>query len=145
MPFNKNRESLLKVFNDPDEMLRLINNLNEKMKEDAENFMFENAAKYRDLVYKLNILNNTIWKYTSIKNKDLVLRLPVKDGIKYFYVSKGLIISKKTYEDDSYVSDFVNVCEKDIPVIDEKSYIDFRDIVCAEILTLPDNALVSLS
>lgn len=140
--FNRNRDALLRIFNDPCEMQKFIEILNIEMIKAADDLMFEIAAKYRDLINKLDILNNTIWKYVNLRKTDYIIKLPVKGGIKFFYTSKGLIVSKKTYEDDSYVPVFLNDCEKDPPVMDEKSYIDFSDILCSEILTLPEDSLI---
>lgn len=147
--YEKNKEILLEIFSCDKSMETFISALESKMKEAASTYKFETASMYRDIILNLNYLKAGISGYKYIFSKKIVLRIPCKSGTKLFFVSQGNIIKKKTYKRLSNKSYhlFIDKCSalaSPSPFSDEKTSIDYRDILYSEILALPKSMVTYL-
>ena len=141
--FSNNRYSLLRIFRNGEEMEKLIYSITDLMHNYAKDMQFEIAANLRNLADRLRILNKILYQYEDILKEDIVLKLPVKNGYKLFYVKSGILSSIKKVGKDYDLKEFVkSVNDIEETNIDEKSYIDFRDILLSEISTLPEEDIV---
>ena len=95
--FNNNKDSLNKILSDENSLELIIEKLEDKMKEESEEYKFERATYFRDLISKLNYVKTTIFNYREIFNKHIVLKLDTQSGYKLFYVTMGEIIFKESY------------------------------------------------
>jgi excinuclease ABC subunit C len=148
--FEKNKESLQEIFSDDENMMLLINGLEEKMKGAAAQLQFATASIYRDMIYGLNYLKTGIYGYKAIFSKDILLKIPINSGYKLFFVSKGEILLKSIFSTltESDMKDFINT-GKNLKLsmsksLNEKSSMDFRDILYSEIKSLPDEMVIYL-
>ena len=148
--FEENKESLQEIFSDDKKMILLINRLEGKMKEAAAQLQFATASVYRDMIYGLNYLKTGIYGYKTMFLKDILLKMPITNGYKLFFVSKGEILLKSVFstltEDD--IQDFINI-GKDLKSsissnLNEKSSMDYRDILYSEIKSLPGEMVIYL-
>ncbi len=148
--FEINKKSLEEIFSDDEKMMLLIDKLEEKMKEAATKLQFATASTFRDMIYGLNYLKTGIYGYKAMFSKDILLKIPITNGYKLFFVSKGEILLKSTFsaltEDD--IQDFINI-GKDLKSsaskdLNEKSSIDYRDILYSEIKSLPEEMVIYL-
>ena len=148
--FEENKESIQEIFSDDKKMILLINRLEGKMKEAAAQLQFATASVYRDMIYGLNYLKTGIYGYKTMFLKDILLKMPITNGYKLFFVSKGEILLKSVFstltEDD--IQDFINI-GKDLKSsissnLNEKSSMDYRDILYSEIKSLPGEMVIYL-
>lgn len=148
--FDENKKSLEEIFSDDKKMMLLINKFEEKMKEAATELQFATASVYRDMIYGLNYLKTGIYGYKTIFSKDILLKMPISEGYKLFFVSKGEILLKSTFSNltDEDMKNFVNTGDnlkssisKDL---NEKSSMDYRDILYSEIKSLPEEMIIYL-
>ncbi|WP_353096180.1 UvrB/UvrC motif-containing protein [Tissierella praeacuta] len=148
--FEENKKSLEEIFSDNKKMILLINELERKMKDAATQFQFETASVYRDMIYSLNYLKTGIYGYKTMFLKDILLKIPITNGYKLFFVSKGKILLKSVFstltKDD--IQGFINI-GKDLKSsissnLNEKSSMDYRDILYSEIKSLPDEMVIYL-
>jgi excinuclease ABC subunit C len=84
-------------------------------------------------------------------SQDILLKIPsVKQGYKLFYVSNGTIVSKKHYADitEEDIRQFISTAgsrkRAKSGVRDEKSVLDFRDIIYSEIRSLPKEMVFTI-
>lgn len=149
--FEENKKSLQEIFSNDKKMMLLIDKLEEKMKEAATKLQFATASTFRDMIYGLNYLKTGIYGYKAMFSKDILLKIPITNGYKLFFVSKGEILLKSTFsaltEDD--IQDFINI-GKDLKSsaskdLNEKSSIDYRDILYSEIKSLPEEMVIFFS
>ena len=142
--FIKNRRTLMKVFSKDTSMRCLINRLKLRMNEEAAQCHYERAAIYRDLIISLTYISHVLYDYKTLITKDLLLKIPVRDGEKLFFISKGKIILKKYYpvlaqtEIDVFLDEGRKMRSGIVPEWDEKAEIDFQDILFSKIQSLPD-------
>lgn len=145
--FDENRMSLKEIFTGSCEAQLFLKELEHKMKKEASLNNFEMASLYKDIMERMNYIINSINKYNEILSSDLVLTIPVEKAYKLFYISKGMIVNTKIFEKPSLndIKTFSEVAltytERKID-LNEKSLMDFKDIVCSEILSLPESWLV---
>ena len=147
--FNTNRSVLSELFTDESNIDYMIAALQDKLDEAVAAYRYEVAAVYRDMIIKFGSVRNGINGYKELLNREILLTLPIADGrYKLFYIAKGYIIN-------SQITDKINQADTDIfieesklkkadnsfPVTDEKSWIDYRDIIFSEILTLPEETV----
>lgn len=145
--FDENRMSLKEILSDSYKGQLFVKELENKMKKEASLNNFEMASLYKDIMERMNYVIISINKYNEILNSNLVLIIPVGKAYKLFYISKGMIVNTKIYENPSLndIRMFSEIaltsteCKIDL---NEKSLMDFKDIVCSEILSLPESWLV---
>ncbi len=138
--FEDNRQTLLNLFDDNKNMEVFIECLNNKMKEESNKCNFEAASIYRDMIENTNYLKNGITRYNEISTKNILLKIPIEKGYKLFFVSNGYVILKEKYLDENSI-DINKFIEQGKILLspfksnmDEKSYVDFRDILFSEIM-----------
>lgn len=141
--YDKNRQTLLKVFGSSKEMERLIQAITDKMHVFAKDMHFEIAANLRDLKDKLGIINKVLYSHEDILSRDIMLKIPIEDGFKLFYVKSGVVVCKKKAGRVHNLKDFHDEAKNmGLDEWDEKSYLDFRDILLSEIGTLPEECII---
>ncbi|WP_052307100.1 GIY-YIG nuclease family protein [Acetobacterium woodii] len=143
--FMNNKQTLMEIFLEENKMLSLINQLQLAMREEAAHYHYEKAARYRDLVNGLTNINHVLHDYKRLLEKDILLKIPVRDGEKLFYISKGQIILKKYFralspiEIDKFLAEANNIKAALIINRNEKAEIDFQNILFSELQALPDD------
>lgn len=146
--FTENRETLMAVFLEECCMQRFINQLKHCMNEEASRYNYERATTYRDLIKSLTYISHVLHDYKNLITKDILLKIPVRDGEKLFFISKGTIILKKYYhslsqtETDAFLDEGRNIKSEIIPARDEKAEVDFQNILFSEIQSLPDEGIL---
>ncbi len=142
--FNENRIVLKEILSDINRSDLFVKALEYKMKKESSLNNFEMALLYRNMMEYANYLSSSVNKYNELINNRLLLSIPVHEGYKLFYIYGGKIINKKIYKELSPLS-YDTFCEAAIsaadvtPDVDEKSMIDFRDIIYSEILSLNED------
>lgn len=143
--FTENRNSLYEILSDNTKAIMFIKELEIKMKTEASLYNFEMASLYKDIIGNVDYLVKSINKHKELENSNVLLCIPVDDGYKLFYISKCIIIKKKIFKSPSQndIEAFSEVALTTIDDnyinIDEKSLIDYKDIICSEIISLPEN------
>lgn len=143
--FNENRSSLNEILSDNSKASMFIKELENKMKNEASLNNFEMASLYKDIISNVSYLINSINKYNELLNSNVLLSIPVENGYKLFYISNGIIMKKEVFENPSQndIEIFTEAALKSSDFnfinIDEKSLMDYKDIVCSEIISLPEN------
>ena len=84
--FDKNRQTLVKIFSSAKEMEKLIHAITNRMHDFAYNMQFEIAANLRDLKEGLGIIHRVLYSHEDILSKDIVVEIHIKSGFKLFYV-----------------------------------------------------------
>ncbi|KNZ43239.1 GIY-YIG nuclease family protein [Acetobacterium bakii] len=142
--FIKNRATLMNVFSEETSMQSLIDELKCRMNNEATQYNYERATIYRDLIKSLTYISHVLYDYKTLITKDLLLKIPVPAGEKLFFISKGKIIFKKQYsvlsqfEIDAFLAEGHNMKSEPAPDRDEKTEVDFLNILFSEIQSLPD-------
>jgi excinuclease ABC subunit C len=125
------------------------------MKEAASQYRFETASIFRDMAEQMTILKHGINGYHELITKNILLTIPYlqecqaasascgQNGYKLFYVSGGFIRFKRKIStlSDRDIDTFIKESCRQACVPegrDEKSSIDFRDILYSEIISLPE-------
>lgn len=123
--------------------------IEKKMKEAASLYRYETASYYRDLMSGLQYMKHGINGYQILISKTILLKIPTQNGFKLFLVNHGMIQLKENYASltDSGIKSFIQKGQALalINKIDnEKSYIDFRDILYSEIMSLEEDIILIL-
>lgn len=140
--FMKNRSSLMEILSDNSKANIFVRALENKMKNEASLNNFEMASLYKDIIINVNYIINSINKYNELAKSNILLTIPIEEGYKLFYISKGKIIKKEKYEKLSQ-ADIEIFTESTLTSteynndLDEKSLMDFKDIIYSEIISLP--------
>lgn len=148
--FFKNRESLSQIFSDEKKMQRLINQLTLCMNKEATQFYYERASHYRDLISGLTYINHVLHDYKQLVTSDILLKIPVRDGQKLFFVSKSNIILKKYFstltpaEIDTFFDEGLKTKTKFACKWDEKANTDFQNILFSELQSLPEECILKI-
>lgn len=148
--FNENSRSLKEIFTDREKADIFIKELTHKMQSQAGLNNFELASIYKNIIDKINYLLITINKNYQLGNSDLLAAIPLNTGYKVFYISKGLILKKGIFENplpedmEFFAEPPLTSRSEEYKNMDEKSLLDFKDIVCSEILSSPDIIISSL-
>lgn len=142
--FNENRNSLKEILSDYSKANLFINELENKMRREASLNNFEMASLYKDIINNVNYIINSINKYNELARHNILLTIPIEEGYKLFYISKGKIKKKEIYEkmtqtDIEVFSETALTSTEDNYDLDEKSLMDFKDIVYSEIISLPES------
>ena len=103
------------------------------MKEAATLYRYETASYYRALIIGLQYIRHGISGYQTLLSKNIVLKIPAQNGFKLFLVSHGMIRLKENA--------LTPKCKIDI---NEKSYIDFRDILYSGFMSLAEDMVIIL-
>jgi excinuclease ABC subunit C len=147
-----NQKLLNDLFNHDQKLDLFIQDLEKEMQKEASNYRFEAASYYRDLIHGLQYVKAGINGYRDLFSKNLLLKIPTKDGVKLFYVTRGNIILDKKYQilrDQSlrlFIEKGNQLQAKQTEVhLLEKSAIDYRDIIYSEINSLPKEMVIDLS
>ncbi|NLK43234.1 MAG: GIY-YIG nuclease family protein [Tissierellia bacterium] len=141
--FEANKDALLSILSSQEEMALFINGLEKNMHEAACQLKFASAGYYRDLIYGFKYLNKRINEYKSLLAKDILLKIPLSQGYKLFFISNGQILLKSTFTSliQGDIENFIDMGRslKASPIDDfnEKSSLDFSDIIYSEIKALP--------
>ncbi len=143
----KEREELcnlfLELFSQEENILKLNKALQLKLEEAAAQYRYEIASMYRDLIQVFTQIKYALNRYQDLSDKNILLKLPYPGGYKLFFVANGHIIKDKslsTLKEES-IREFIQsslLQSKDFqPTTEnEKSLIDYRDILYSEILDL---------
>lgn len=148
--FNENRKALLELFSNVKNLDEFIDSLQTKMKEESSGCSFETAAMYRNMMQNMKKLRDALARYEDVMSRDILLKIPVKDGYKLFYISKGSIVLKEKFADvsDSIISSFTEKAAASEPAytaeMDEKSQLDYRDILYSEITSLMEECVLEI-
>ncbi len=148
--FSRNRESLIQFFSEEKMMQRLIIQLTLCMNEEAAQFNYERASYYRDLISGLTYINHVLHDYKQLATSDLIIRIPVQDGEKLFFVSKSNIILRTHFSTltpakiDAFLDEGLKTKSKFACKWDEKANIDFQNILFSEIQSLPEECILKI-
>jgi excinuclease ABC subunit C len=149
--FNANREALRHILNNGKMMDHFILQLENNMKEAASQYKYETATIYRDLMKGLQYIRYGIDGYHKLFSQDILLRIPTSNGTKLFFVSYGHIVLAETHckVTKTVINRFVKKGSTLLTTIpeplDEKSQIDYRDILYSEINSLSEDMVLFLS
>jgi excinuclease ABC subunit C len=140
--FNENRSSLEEILSVNTDLF--IKELENKMKKEASLNNFEMASMFKNLINNISYLKYSISKYNELINNNVLLTIPVVEGNKLFYISKGNIIKKEIYKqisqsDIEIFSESALTTTNDTDNMNEKSLVDFRDIIYSEIISMPES------
>lgn len=146
--FEKNRECLMDIFSDDSKLSIFIYEIDKKMKIASSQLQFGEAAIFRDMAVSLNYLRVGLSNYNSLFSKDIVLKIPIENGCKLFYISQGDILMSRRYPDyiNNNVIEFIsmgkNITEHSTLHNNEKEALDFRDILYSEIKSLAKDIVI---
>jgi len=148
--YEENKILLQEIFSDDKNLMKLIEKLEEKMIEAASSYRFETASTYRDMIYSMNYLKSGIYGYKNMFSKNILLKIPIPNGYKLFFVSKGQILLKESYlflteiDIENFINKGKNLILTDPLIKNEKVSMDFRDILYSEIKSLPSEMVIIL-
>lgn len=138
--FEENQRCLFGIFTNKKEMQIFLNEMACKMRAAAEDFRFETASMYRDMMAHINYLHYAhIKKASALTTQKILMGEKLENGYKIFYISQGTIISKRKYKRLSkesikkFLSQSVGIEQIGIPIKSEKSHLDFEAIIHAEL------------
>lgn len=143
--FLLNRTILLELFTSEPNLLLFIETLQSKLEEAAISYHYELASIYRDLIIFFKMIKNGLNGYHNLLSRNILLKLPLEQGYKLFYISEGNIVNNIITE--CLTKDFINRFLLDstlnipffqVPQENEKAWIDYRDILYSEISDLPE-------
>lgn len=139
-----NNEIIKDLFLNSNEMKNFIITLEDLMKEESAHFHYERASICRDLIKSLNYIYHIIFDFQNFLNSDLLLKIPLEDGYKLFFVSQGQIILKQSYPELNLriLNSFKKKGERLKPSItsfsNENLDLDFISILYSEIRDMPE-------
>jgi excinuclease ABC subunit C len=144
--FNLNRSILLELFTDENNIDYIIQALQTKLDEAVIAYKYEAASIYRDMIISFKSIKNGLNGYRELLSRNIFLKLPINNGgYKLFYIVNGLIINNMVIDKLSQTQTDIFIRESKLKQSDispampnEKSWIDYRDIMFSEILNLPD-------
>lgn len=164
--YAKNRETLLNLLNNSQNLERMIGLCEEKMLTSSKELKFETASLYRDVISGLKYIKHGIDGYSSLLRRQIILRIPTSEGVKLFYISEGNIIHRKIYKTisqrnmDNFLKKgneilgltgsyqalqkglITNTYPKEF--MTDKMRVDFRDILYSEISSLSEDMRIFL-
>jgi excinuclease ABC subunit C len=132
-------------------MQSFINQLRQCMAGEAAQFNYERATTYRDLIKSLAYISHLLHDYKRLTTGELVLKIPVRDGEKLFFISKGRIVLKKYFPAltqpaiAAFLDEGSRVTASVATDWDEKTAIDFQNILFSEIQSLPDEWILKIN
>lgn len=148
--FIKNRQTLMNVFSKDSQIQGLVERLKLQMNAEAAQYHYERASIYRDLINSLTYISHVLHDYQSLQTSDILLTIPVPDGDKLFFISKGTVTLKKTYPVLSpaaiaaFSAEGLNMKSAIVSDWDEKTAVDYQNILFSEIQSLPDEWIIPI-
>lgn len=147
--YGENLNQLRTILEIPSAMALFIEGVQECMDTYASLYQYEKAARYYSILNKLRYLQYGMNRYCELETKDMILQIKLQRGHKYFYISQGRVVHKRKYARISEENqlDFVEKSNRKKPklaIVDEKSLIDYRDIIYSEILRMPKETVIIL-
>ncbi|QHQ63488.1 GIY-YIG nuclease family protein [Anaerocolumna sedimenticola] len=156
--FEENRINLLELFSDPLKFSLFLSELEVKMMEAASFYKYETASMYRDMMNGLKYITHGISAYENLLNRSILLKIPYPEGTKLFYISDGKVVLKEKFSilQGKDIKKFIKKGKSNMELtrtvpdsnsnleITEKKHIDFRDILCSEIMALPEDMVMLL-
>jgi excinuclease ABC subunit C len=149
--FERNRQALLELFTADDRISLLIATLQTKLIEAVSEYRYEIASYYRDIIIGFTNISHGLDGYKKLATRDILLKLPIPVGYKLFYITGGFILHRRAVSEASaeVIADFLaesRVQSSYYPTpMDEKSGIDYRDVLYSEISDLPEEMVHFLS
>ncbi len=140
--FNDNKKSLEEILSNKDKFQLFMKTIETKMKYEASIDNFEMASMYKNILDNVSYIFSSIKKYDELIYSKILLNIPVENEYILFYIENCEIIKRKKYKrlNSNIINKFIE-CQKSKPnkyfSMDEKSMMDFKDIVYSEILSLP--------
>ncbi|MDF2594713.1 MAG: hypothetical protein K0R69_1054 [Clostridia bacterium] len=138
--FEENQRCLLGIFTNKKEMQIFLNEMECKMRAAAEDFRFETASMYRDMMAHINYLHYAhIKKASVLTTQKILMGEKLEDGYKIFYISRATIIFKKKYKriSERYIEKFLDQSVRleniETQMKNEKSHLDFEAIIHTEL------------
>lgn len=143
--FYKNRNLLLELFTQEENIGLLQEALQIKLKEASEEYRYEIASVYRDLIHDFNRMKHGLDGYKHLATKNILLTIPIDAGYKLFYVCEGSILHSCICDEltmeikENFIKE-AGPDEKEAAKAydNEKMRIDFRDIIYSEISDLSE-------
>lgn len=145
--FDKNKGVLMGIFSDDMELSKFISTLETNMRDAACLHRFETASMYRNIIFSLNYLKSGFSGYKIMFTQKFILKIPISNGVKLFFIYQGQILHKKCYKRLSkkswqlFIQRGLDSLKSFDCQYNEKSRIDYRDILYSEILSFPDNMI----
>lgn len=157
--FENNRSILFELFRDYKNIARLIDALQVKLVEAVNQYRYEHASLYRDLIHGFTVIQNGLNGYHALSSQNIVLKLPTKAGYKLFFISQSQIVhtvhlgEPSTQQIENFKLEAIHrlTSTESSPLLElsdvtanklsEKSSIDFRDIIYSEIMSLPEDMI----
>ena len=149
--FNKNKEVLEELFQSPDKLTKIMKHLEDRMLLASMEYRFEKAKVYRDMINNISYLSYGLSGYKNLMGKRIVVKIPIQEGHKLFYIHDGVILYKKVYKriTSTNIENFIKKSEQIIVVKsygeNEKANKDFVDILYSEILSLKEDDIIFCS
>lgn len=144
--FANNRKTLLELFSQEENIDTLVEAFRIKIEEVAAEYRYEMASIYRDMMMIFIHIKNGLNRYKNLTTRDIVLKLPLTSGYKLFFVSQGSIIHNMITSElsDTIIQDFKadSIAKRSNDPItseNEKSTIDYRDVLYSEIANLSED------
>ena len=97
--FEENRSVLIELFSEPKKLNRLIEIINHKREEASQEYRFELASYYRDTGRSFHQIKQLTERFQNLRSRDILLKLPLLEGYKLFYIAKGLLINSHVVDD----------------------------------------------
>lgn len=125
-------------------------NFGEKDAGVGENQQFERAARYRDLSEILTYICRCLHKFELFQNKEVLYRVPMKEGLKCFYIRKGIVMDAGKLDSGSgdSLEQFLQRAKTQktpsAPMLSEKESKDYTDIIFAELEKAPEEDVMIL-
>ncbi len=136
---------LLELFSEEENILNLNKALQSKLEEAAAQYRYEIASVYRDFIQVFSQLKYALNRYKDLSDKKILLKLPYPEGYKLFFILKGRIVNEKAvpFLEGKLIREFLQdsalMSNDFLPMAgNEKSELDFRDILYSEILDLEE-------
>lgn len=149
--YHMTKDLLIDLLNNEVHMRLFLEQLEVRMMEASDEFRFETAIFYRELISNITYLLLVLDGYKELYDKKIIAKIPAIDGHKLFLIHKGTILASKKYKRlrDTYIESFTRKYQNanlkyDIPN-DEKVAKDFKDIIYSELLSLPKSDLIYLN
>lgn len=144
--FEQNRLVLLELLSNHENLLLLIDSIQTKLEEAANQYRYEVASFYRDIKNGFMSIKNGLDGYQNLASRNILLKIPLLEGYKLFFISNSFIKCSRVVVElsDITIKDFIEYSKAlDSSIIPapktEKSFIDYRDILFSEINDLPDD------
>lgn len=142
----QNFKKVHEMFRNTNQMESLAKQLEQKMQEASAEYRFGLAAKYRDIAEAVRYFKTGIDRYHGLLKKNMLLKIKLDAGYKFFFVSKGQVVYKKrvAHLTDRHQRLFLAEArqQKQPLNMNEKSLIDYRDIILSEIDQLPEESVI---